>query len=169
MAIVHEAIPRSGTRCLRAAIDVQCAADATFALLCAIEKWPVWLSFLRSARLVGGGPEIGPGSEVVVRSALPGDPEQVYEVDHFIQNHHLSLVGAYSIRRRLDFRIERKTSRCKLHVRIEYPAYGGRLAMLYDGIRAGRRLMGELAHSLTAFKHLAEYQPKEKDDLIADF
>ena len=57
-----------------------------------------------------GEAQLSVGSEVVIRSWLPGDEEQLYEVDALISNFRLSLVGAYSLRRRLDFRIERRTS-----------------------------------------------------------
>ena len=169
MAILREAVPRAGTRALSADVDVQTSAETAFELLCNIEKWPLWLSFLRSASLVQTGAPFGIGSEVVLRSSVPGDAEQLFEVDHFITNHQLSLVGAYSVRRRLDFRIERKTTRCKLHARMEYPAYGGKIALLYDGVRAGRKLSQQIDESLLHFKHLAEYRADAKDELLADF
>ncbi|HEY9179573.1 MAG TPA: hypothetical protein VIO32_02575 [Candidatus Baltobacteraceae bacterium] len=159
---------RPGTRLLSASVDIQAAAETAFSHLCAVEKWPVWLSFLRSAERLDSAP-VGAGSEIRLRSAIPGDDEQLFEVDHYITNHQLSLVGAYSVRRRLDFRLERKTSRCKLHARIEYPAYGGRLGVLYDAIGAGRKLATQLDESLMHFKHLAEYNAAPKDDLLADF
>lgn len=161
---------RAGTRLLTAAVDVQTAAETAFTHLCAVEKWPVWLSFLRSAQLVDSSAPLGLGSEVLLRSAVPGQEEQLFEVDHFITNHQISLVGAYSIRRRLDFRLERKTTRCKLHARLEYPAYGGRFGVLYDAVIAGRKLATQMEESLVHFKHLAEYkQHTEKDELLADF
>jgi uncharacterized membrane protein len=160
---------RAGTRSLSAAVDIQTGADAAFTLLCAVEKWPVWLSFIHSAQPVDSAAPLQVGSEVRVRSAIPGDPQQLFEVDHFITNHQLSLVGAFSVRRRLDFRLERKTARCKLHVRLEYPAYGGKLAMLYDALRAGRKLATQLEESVLHFKHLAEYNVNAKDELLADF
>lgn len=168
MAISREEVARRGTRSLSAAVDIQASADDAFALLCTIEKWPVWLSFLRSAELVETLTPVILGSEVLVRSSLPGGEEQLFEVDHLISNHQLSLVGAYSTRRRIDFRIERKTARCKLHARLEYPAYGGRLGVLYDAIRGGRKLATQLEESLTHFKHLIEYSGA-KDELLADF
>ncbi len=161
-------VPRAGTRLLAASIDLQTAAESAFALLCAVEKWPVWLSFLRSAEAVDAE-RLGMGSEVLLRSAIPGEEEQLFEVDHFITNHQLSLVGAYSVRRRLDFRLERKTTRCKLHARLEYPAYGGKLGALCDALSAGRKLSTQLEESLVHFKHLAEYKHAAKDDLLADF
>ncbi|HKU67196.1 MAG TPA: hypothetical protein VJP85_05420 [Candidatus Baltobacteraceae bacterium] len=162
-------VARPGTRLLSASVDVQAAAEAAFELLCAVEKWPVWLSFLRSAEVRQAGEPLGIGSEIVLRSAIPGHDEQLFEVDHFITSHQLSLVGAYSIRRRLDFRIERKTTRCRVHARLEYPAYGGKLGTLYDALRSGRKLATQLDESLLHFKHLAEYDPAPKDDLLADF
>jgi uncharacterized membrane protein len=168
MAISASAVPKPGTRSLSAAVDIHAPADAAFSLLCTVEKWPVWLSFIRSAELVPAGAPIAIGSEVKVRSLVPGDPEQLFEVDHLITNYQLSLVGAYSTRRRIDFRLERKTSRCKLHARIEYPAYGGKLGALYDALRAGRKLATQLDESLMHFKHLAEYSG-DKDELLADF
>jgi uncharacterized membrane protein len=148
---------------------VQCPAEDVFSLLCAIEKWPVWLSFLRSAELLNPAAPLGPGSEIRLSSSVPGQEQQLFEVDHFISNYQLSMVGAYSVRRRLDFRVERKTTRCKVHARLEYPAYGGRLGVLYDALRAGRKLATQLEESLIHFKHLAEYRPAEKDELLADF
>lgn len=168
MAILRDEVPRTGTRSLSACVDIQTGAEPAFALLCAVEKWPVWLSFLRSAEVVDGHP-IGAGSEIRVRSAIPGQTEQLFEVDHYITNYQLSLVGAYSVRRRIDFRLERKTTRCKLHVRLEYPAYGGKLAMMYDSVRAARKLAMKLEESVLHFKHLAEYNANPKDELLADF
>lgn len=169
MAIPSEAFSRApGTRSLSAALDVQSSAEDAFSLLCAVEKWPVWLSLVRSAELKDPAVPLGPGSEVLVRAAIPGQAEQLFEVDQFITNHHLSLVGAYSVRRRIDFRIERKTTRSKLHVRVEYPAYNGKMGALYDALRFGRRLSAQLAESVTHFKHLVEYT-NAKDELLADF
>ncbi|MBV8148108.1 MAG: hypothetical protein JO092_03355 [Candidatus Eremiobacteraeota bacterium] len=97
----------------------------------------------------------------MIRSTLPGEAEQLLEVDAFIANYRLSLVGAYSVRRRLDFRIERKTSRSKVHVLLSYPAYHGRLGMLLDGWRRGRRLTAALEDALVHFKGLVEYRHEE--------
>jgi uncharacterized membrane protein len=169
MAILRDTAPRAGTRCLSAAIEIQAAVERAFSLLCAVQRWPVWLSFLRSAELVDSATPLGLGSEIRLRSAMPGETEQLFEIDHFITNHQLSLVGAYSVRRRLDFRIERKTSRCKLHVQLEYPAYGGKVGVLYDGLRAARKLATQLEESVVQFKHLAEYDAHAKDELLADF
>jgi uncharacterized membrane protein len=147
-------------------LDVDCSAEDAFALLCAVEKWPVWLSFLRSARRVSSEP-LDAGSEVVIRSGLPGNEEELYEVDDLIANYRLSLVGAYSVRRRIDFRIERRTSCTRIHVRLAYPAYHGRLGLLLDRWQRGRRLASALDDSLIHFKGLVEY--RRDAPVLADF
>lgn len=157
MAVVAVPARPPASSSFSASLEVESPAESAFALLCSIEKWPVWLSFVRSARLVGPEP-LGVGSDVIVRSSLPGDEEQQFEVDAYVSNFHLALVGAYSTRRRLDFRIERKTTRSKVHVRLAYPAYHGRLGALIDGWRHGRRLRAALDEALIHFKGLVEYR-----------
>ena len=73
------------------------------------------------------------GSEVGIRSQIPGDEEELFEVDRFIPGHQVSLVGAYSCRRRLDLRIEQKSDRSRIVVRLDYPTYGGALASFSTG------------------------------------
>jgi uncharacterized membrane protein len=137
-----------------ASLDIESPVENAFSLLCAVEKWPVWLSFLRSASRTDARAPLGTGSEVVVRSAIPGEEEQLYEVDQLITNYRLSLVGAYSVRRRLDFRIERKSSRARVHVKLSYPAYHGRIGALLDHWRIGRKLEGCLDDALVQFRAL---------------
>jgi hypothetical protein len=154
---VLDARPARGMRSLSGSLDIETSAEDAFDLLCAVEKWPVWLSLLRSARLAEPKSPVALGSEVIVRSGIPGDEEQLFEVDQFVRNFHLSLVGAYSVRRRIDFRIERKTSRSKIHVKVAYPAYHGRLGAWLDGLTNGRKLTAALNHSLELFRGLVEY------------
>ena len=163
MAIVTDALAHRGLRSYSASLDIESPVEDAFALLCAVEKWPVWLPFLRSATLAEPASPLSVGTEVIVRSSLPRDEEQRYEVDQFITNFHLSLVGAYSVRRRLDFRIERKTSRAKLHVRLSYPAYGGRLGAMMDAWKRGRRFERGLDDALGHFKGMVELAVIDRD------
>jgi hypothetical protein len=111
--------------------------------------------------------QLGVGSELAIRSWLPGDEEELYEVDGLIVNHRLSLVGAFSLRRRLEFRIENRMSRSKLHARLAYPAYHGRLGTILDRWQRGRRVANALGDSLIHFKGLVEY--KRDEPILADF
>ncbi len=167
MAIVTDAHAQPGLRSFSASLDIETPVEEAFALLCAVEKWPVWLPFLRSATLADSASPLHVGSEILVRSSLPGDEEQIYEVDSFITNYHLSLVGAFSVRRRLDFRIERKTSRAKLHLKFSYPSYGGRVGALVDAWKHAKRLERGLDEALLHFKGLVEY--RTGDRALADF
>jgi hypothetical protein len=165
MSILSPAVDR-GTRSLTASVDLESPAEDVFTLLCSVEKWPVWLLFLHSARRVEYNEPIGLGSDVVLRSEVAGEAEQLYEVDQFITNHHLSLVGAYSVRRRVEFRIERKTTLSRLHVRVSYPAYHGRVGGMLEWWRRGRRVLRQLQSAMTNFKGLVEY--RRGDPVLAD-
>ncbi len=160
---------RLSSNALQSSQDLASSPEAAFALICEVEKWPVWLSFLKSARRSDGGGTLHLGAEIALRGAIPGEDEELYEVDQFLPGHIVSLVGAYSVRRRIEFRIERKSSRAKLVVRMDYPSYGGMLGALLDRITARRRLVGALDDSLQHFKGLVEYKDVEKDALLQDF
>ena len=166
MIVSDEAIA-PGSQTHSASLDLNCSVEDAFALLCAVEKWPVWLAFLRSARRTNAEGEIGVGTEVAIRSSLPGEEEELYEVDGLIANYRLSLVGAYSLRRRIEFRIERRTTCSRLHVRLAYPAYHGRFGSLIDRWQRGRRVASALGDSLVHFKGLVEYNRDAA--VLADF
>lgn len=157
----------AGRQSRSANLELNSSAEETFELLCAVEKWPVWLSFLRSARRVAADGPLTLGSEVILRSWLPGEEEQLFEVDALVANYRLSLVGAFSVRRRFDFRIERRTSSSKLHLHLSYPAYHGRLGSLLDRWQRGRRVSSALDDSLLHFKGLVEYNRDAA--VLADF
>ncbi len=98
---------------------------------------------------------------------MPGEDEELFEVDRFIDGHHVSLVGAFSCRRRLDFRVEQKSERSKIVVRVDYPTYGGVVAALVDRFTRRRKLDLALGDSLLHFKGLVEFE--REDGLLADF
>jgi hypothetical protein len=166
MLVSDEAI-LPGSQVHSASLDLNCSVEDAFALLCAVEKWPVWLAFLRSARRTITDEPVSVGTEVAIRSTLPGDEEELYEVDGLIANYRLSLVGAYSLRRRIEFRIERRTTCSRLHVRLSYPAYHGRFGTLLDRWQRGRRVASALDDSLVHFKGLVEYNRDAA--VLADF
>jgi uncharacterized membrane protein len=168
MVAMHRPVERPSPNALLGSQDLLSSPEAAFALVCEIEKWPVWLSFLHSARRIDSG-DLSLGSEVVLRGAIPGAEEELYEVDQFLEGHVVSLVGAYSIRRRIDFRVERKGERSKLIVRVDYPAYGGAVGALIDRMTARRRLENALADSLIHFKGLVEFNGRGGDEVLTDF
>jgi uncharacterized membrane protein len=161
-------VHRPPTKALYSAQDLAAAPGTAFGLICEVEKWPVWLSFLRSARRIEPHLPLGLGSEVAIRSMIPGDDEELFEVDQFIEGHVVSLVGWYSVRRRIDMRVERKSDRSKVVVRIDYPTYGGLFGALVDRLTVRRRLESALDDSLVHFKGLVEYE-KSPDAVLGDF
>jgi uncharacterized membrane protein len=168
MAMPSVSLDRPSPRALHRSQDVASPARTAFDLVCEVEKWPVWLSFLRSARRVEPGEPLAVGSEVAIRSNLPGEDEELFEVDRFILGHQLSLVGAYSVRRRIDIRIEQKSARSKLVVRVDYPTYGGVLGALVDRLTRRRKLDIALNESLIHFKGLCEFD-QSPDAILDDF
>ena len=166
MASPSIALDRPSPRALHSSQDLASPAPTAFDLLCEVEKWPVWLSFVRSARRLGAEP-LGPGSEIALRSEFLGPDEEVFEVDRYVPGHHLSLVGAYSIRRRIDLRLESKTERSKLVVRVDYPTYGGAVGKLVDRFTRRRKLEQLLDASLVHFKGLCEFDQSQA--ILDDF
>jgi len=168
MAVPQVVFDRPASRLIHRSQDVATPAKTAFSLICEVEKWPVWLSFFRSARRIDPGRPLDVGSEIAIRSAIPGEEEELYEVDGYLDGHLLSLVGAYSVRRRFDFRVESKTERSKIVVRIDYPTYGGVLGALIDRMTSRRKLDIALADALVHFKGLAEYERNPRA-LLEDF
>jgi uncharacterized membrane protein len=158
MAVTVANFDRPSARAILRTQDIASPAATAFARVCEVEKWPVWLSFLRSARLADPAVPFGPGSEVAIRSAMFGPDDELFEVDRFIPGYHISLVGAFSCRRRLDFRVEQKSERSKIVVRLDYPTYGGVVAALVDRLTRRRQLDSALGDSLIHFKGLVEFE-----------
>ena len=169
MAISLSAAPRVGTSALIGTQDLVSSPDLAFGLICEVEKWPVWLSFVRSARFVDEDDTLRLGAVVALRGMIPGEEEELYEVDQFLDGFIVSLVGAFSVRRRIDFRIERKSETSKLVVRVDYPSYGGVLGALVDRMTARRKIDRALGDSLVHFKGLVEFKTESPDNLLADF
>ena len=168
MALSSVSLDRPSPRALHRSQDIASPARTAFDLACEVEKWPVWLSFIRSARRADPNAPLGLGSEVALRSNVPGDDEQLFEVDRFIPGHQLSLVGAFSVRRRIDIRVEQKSERSRLVVRVDYPTYGGFLGKIIDRLTRRRKLDAALTDALIHFKGLCEYD-REPDALLVDF
>lgn len=168
MAVPSVTLDRPSPRALHHSQDLASPARTAFDLVCEVEKWPVWLSFIRCARRTEPNAPFGLGSEVAIRSAVFGDDEELFEVDRYIPGHQLSLVGAFSVRMRIDVRIEAKTERSRVNVKVDYPTYGGVLGKLVDGLTRRRKLDVALNESLIHFKGLCEYD-RQPDALLEDF
>jgi uncharacterized membrane protein len=161
-------LDRPSPRALLRSQELASPAQTAFDLVCQVEKWPVWMSFLRSARRLAPDEPLVLGSEIAIRSHLPGQEEELFEIDRLIPGHQLSLVGAFSVRRRIDIRIERKSERSKVVVRVDYPTYGGVLGKLLDRVTRRRKLEVALGDSLIHFKGLCEFD-RDPAAVLDDF
>ncbi|MDH2909123.1 MAG: hypothetical protein PXZ07_03305 [Candidatus Eremiobacteraeota bacterium] len=150
-----EDLPR-GCAHFEAAVDLPAIPEEAFALLCAVEKWPAWLPLVRSAqRQLGAGP-LALGDEVLLRLGEPRDEEQLFEVRRLVGNYCLTLVGAYSTRRRIDFRLERQSNRARLRVAWLYPTYHGAMGSALDHLLRGRAVAAMLDRATMQFRGLLE-------------
>jgi hypothetical protein len=168
MALPSVSLDRPSSRTLLRSQELASPAQTAFGLICEVEKWPVWMSFVRTARRVAPDEPLDLGSEIAIRSYLTGDEEELFEVDRFIAGHQLSLVGAFSIRRRIDIRVERKSESSRVVVRVDYPTYGGALGKLLDRVTRRRKLEVALGDSLIHFKGLCEFD-RGPDAILDDF
>jgi hypothetical protein len=153
---------------LRAELNVDVSPDQAFDLVCKVAKWPVWLSFVESARFANERRGIELGADVIVRSGLLGEGEQTFEIDEIEPAHRLSLVGAYSLRRRLEFTIERLREGSRLCVSLEYPKYGGSVGRVIDRVFVRRKLEAALVASVVHFKSLVEFDLRP-ESVLEDF
>ncbi|MDE2571816.1 MAG: hypothetical protein KGM44_04740 [bacterium] len=153
---------------VQASEEIASDAGAAFALLCEVEKWPVWLSLARSVRRVDSGAALGTGSEIAIHAPLLGHDEELYVVERFIDGHLLYLESAYSCRRSWEFRIERKGARGRINVTLAYATYGGWLGARLDRLGRARRAAAALAASVVHFKGLVEFE-NHPNRVLADF
>ena len=150
----NEDLPR-GCAHFEAAVDLPAVPEEAFALLCAVEKWPAWLPLVRSAERRGTG-ALEVGDEILLRLGEPRDEEQLFEVRRIVGNYCLTLVGAYSTRRRIDFRLERQSSRARLRMAWLYPTYHGAMGNALDRLLRGRMVASSLDRAAQQFRGLLE-------------
>ncbi|TAM56370.1 hypothetical protein EPN52_14780 [bacterium] len=153
---------------VQASEEIVSDAGAAFALLCEVEKWPVWLSLARSVRRVDGERALGPGSEIAMQAPRLGAREELFVVERFLQGHLLYLESAYSCRRSWEFRIERKGARARLVATLAYPTYGGWLGAQAERLLHRHGVERELQASVVHFKGLVEFE-NHPDRVLADF
>jgi len=140
--------------------DLDVPAEIAFDLICAVEKWPVWLSLIDHARPADYTPRVALGSDIVLRSTRLRLDDHIFEVADLVAPHRLTIVDAFSERRRLEFRIEQRGERSRMTLRIGYPTYGGAIGRAYDRLFVKRNLETALAHALVHFKSLVEYEQR---------
>ena len=142
-----------------ASIEVGLPADAVFAFVADLARWPVWLSFVVCAqqhgepqpRALAAGQEI----DVCVQRGKRRSCEQ-FEVANFVTGAFVCLEGSLSASRRIEFRLEQRRKDTRVHARVGYPVFGGALGWLRDGLFTRRALLKQLRRSLAELKSALE-------------
>ena len=147
--------------------ELHVSAEIAFARICSIKTWPVWLSFVKRAELEDPGNTLTHQSDIVLLSELFDGKEEVFEVEELIEPYLLTLVGAFSCRRRIQFRVERKDDISRLIVKIAYPSYGNLIGRYTERFMFRRKMQTVLTESLQTFKGLVEHDAIEREDRAA--
>jgi hypothetical protein len=136
--------------------DIRAPAEAVFAYVCDLDRWPAWFGPIVSAVCEDRGP-LGVGVRVGLCLADGRRRRQEnFEVTRFIRHAFLSLEAAYSAARRIDFRVERRGGWTRLGCAVGYPVFGGALPALYHQAVGRRRLRRSLHESLVRIRHIIE-------------
>ena len=147
--------------------ELNVSADIAFSRICAVQTWPVWLSFVKRAELEDRTSLLTHDSDILLLSDLFDGKEEVFEVEELIEPYLLTLVGAFSCRRRIQFRVESKNEISRVIVKIAYPTYGGIVRKYTDRLMFRRKLHTALAQSLQTFKGLVEHDATERFERAA--
>jgi len=136
-------------------IDVAVPAERAFAAIADISHWPVWFSSVVSAQHPDSLP-VALGEELTVcLNAGKRRWRETFEVTRFVQNAFLSLEGAFSAARKIDFRFEQRGVLTRIACSIGYPVFGvaGRIV---DAAFKRRRVRADLRESLLRLKGILE-------------
>ena len=141
-------------------IDVSVNAERAFSAVVDIARWPVWFSSVVCAQHPEALP-VALGEELsVCLNAGKRRWRETFEVSRFVRNAFLSLEGAFSAARRIDFRFEQRGPLTRIASSIGYRVFGGPLATAFDAAFKRRRVRADLRESLLRLKSLLEEAPE---------
>jgi uncharacterized membrane protein len=137
-------------------IDVAAPAERAFAFASDISRWPLWFTPVVCAQHPDSLP-LAPKEELLLclQSGRRRWQER-FEVTRFVRNAFLSLEGAYSAARRIDFRFEQRGAVTRVICAIGYRVFGGFFASGFDSLFRRRRVRNEIRESLHRLKGLLE-------------
>jgi hypothetical protein len=152
-------------------IDVGVPAERAFACIADISRWPVWFNSVVCAQHPESLP-VAMGEELLLclHSGRRRWQEN-FEVTRFVPPAFLSLEGAFSAARRIDFRFIQRPTITRIACTIGYPVFGGFLSTLADAAFKRRRVRADLRESLLRLKGMLEEQAESYtlgDDLDRD-
>jgi hypothetical protein len=137
-------------------IDVSAPADIAFACVTDVGRWPVWFSSVVCAQHPDCLP-VALGEELsICLQAGKRRWRETFEVTRFVPSAFLSIEGAFSAARRIDFRFEQRGRSTRIACAIGYPVFGGLFGSLLDAAFKRRRVRADLRESLLRLKGLLE-------------
>lgn len=151
-------------------VDVSVPVERCFSFVSDISRWPVWISSIVSAQHPEARPVAIDEELLLCLHAGKKRWHEHFEVTRFVRNAFLSLEGAYSAARRIDFRFEQRGRQTRVACAIGYPLFGGILTKWLDAMSRRRRVQRELRDSLTRLKGLLEEHVESAtiDDALFD-
>jgi hypothetical protein len=137
-------------------VDVAVPVENAFAFVTDISRWPVWISSVVCAQHPQSGPVAVDEEFLLCLHAGRKRWHETFEVTRLVQNAFLSLEGAFSAARRIDFRFEQRGSVTRVACSMGYPLFGGFVSAWIDRAFRRRRVRHELRDSLQRLKGLLE-------------
>ena len=151
-------------------VDVSVPVENAFAFVTDISRWPVWITSIVSAQHPQAKPVAVDEELLLCLHAGKKRWHEHFEVTRLVRNAFLSLEGAYSAARRIDFRFEQRGKQTRIACAIGYPLFGGFVTRWLDAISRRRRVRRELRDSLSRLKGLLEERVESPtvDDALFD-
>jgi uncharacterized membrane protein len=142
-------------------IDVAVPADRVYGFAVDISRWPLWFSPVVCAQHPDGC-DLAVNQELLLcLHAGRRRWQERFEVTRLVSNAFLSLEGAYSAARRIDFRFEQRGAQTRVACSIGYRVFGGALAGMLDAVFRRPRVRNEVRDSLHRLKGLLEERAEQ--------
>jgi uncharacterized membrane protein len=138
--------------------DVDAPAETVFSFVTDISRWPVWFSPVVSAQHPDSLPVALDEELLLCLHCGRRRWHETFEVTRFVRSAFLSLEGAFSAARRIDFRFEQRGKQTRVAASIGYPVFGGPIKSAIDHLFQRRRVRRELRESLSRLKGMLEEQ-----------
>ena len=142
-------------------VDVAVPADHVYRFAVDISRWPLWFSPVVCAQHPDGC-DLAVNAELLLcLHAGRRRWQERFEVTRLVRNAFLSLEGAYSAARRIDFRFEQRGAQTRVACSIGYRVFGGAFAGLLDAVFRRPRVRTEVRDSLHRLKGLLEERAEQ--------
>ena len=142
-------------------VDVAVPADRVYGFAVDISRWPLWFSPVVCAQHPDGSDLALKEELLLCLHAGRRRWHERFEVTRLVRNAFLSLEGAYSAARRIDFRFEQRGAQTRVACSIGYRVFGGAFAGMVDAVFRRPRVRNEVRDSLHRLKGLLEERAEQ--------